>query len=97
MTTPVRPERIVLHKFQEAIVFSSWGFLLLGSPMLVAYGLQAHAPWYYFALLLPFMAAFVYIPGGIGAIACMLLVHRLARARRHLRGRGQRCWWSRPR
>ena len=38
LTTPVRAERIVLHKFQEAIVFSSWGFLLLGSPMLVAYG-----------------------------------------------------------
>jgi ABC-2 type transport system permease protein len=82
LTTPVRPERIVLHKFQEAIVFSSWGFLLLGSPMLVAYGLQADAPWYYFVLLLPFMAAFVYIPGGIGAIACLLFVHYLARIRR---------------
>jgi ABC-2 type transport system permease protein len=82
LTTPVRPERIVLHKFQEAIVFSSWGFLLLGSPMLVAYGLQVDAPWYYYALLLPFMAAFVYIPGGIGAILCMLFVHHLARIRR---------------
>jgi ABC-2 type transport system permease protein len=82
LTTPVRPERIVLHKFQEAIVFSSWGFLLLGSPMLVAYGLQAKAPWYYFVLLPPFMAAFVYIPGGIGAIACLLFVHYLARIRR---------------
>ncbi|MGD9721370.1 MAG: hypothetical protein AB7O59_09185 [Pirellulales bacterium] len=84
LTTPIRPERIVLHKFQEAIAFSSWGFLLLGSPMLVAYGLQASAPWYYFALLLPFMAAFVYIPGGLGAIACMLFVHRIARVQRHL-------------
>jgi ABC-2 type transport system permease protein len=83
LTTPIRAERIVLHKFQEAIAFSSWGFLLLGSPMLVAYGLQAQAPWYYFALLLPFMAAFVYIPGGIGAICCLLLVYRLARIRRH--------------
>ncbi len=82
LTTPVRPERIVLHKFQEAIVFSSWGFLLLGSPMLVAYGLHVGAPWYYFALLLPFMAAFVYIPGGIGAILCLLFVHHLARIRR---------------
>ncbi len=82
LTTPVRPERIVLHKFQEAIVFSSWGFLLLGSPMLVAYGLQVDAPWYYYGLLLPFMAAFVYIPGGIGAILCMLFVHHLARLRR---------------
>ncbi len=84
LTTPIRPERIVLHKFQEAILFSSWGFLLLGSPMLVAHGLQVGAPWYYFALLVPFMGAFVYIPGGIGAIFCMLFVHRLARLRRHL-------------
>jgi ABC-2 type transport system permease protein len=84
LTTPVRPERIVLHKFQEAIVFSSWGFLLLGSPMLVAYGLAVNAPWYYFALLVPFMAAFVYIPGGIGAIACLLFVHYLARLRRQV-------------
>ncbi|MBI3839543.1 MAG: hypothetical protein HY288_16610 [Planctomycetia bacterium] len=83
LTTPMRPERIVLHKFQEAIVFSSWGFVLLGSPMLVAYGLQADAPWYYFALLLPFMAAFIYIPGGIGAILCMLFIHRVARIQRH--------------
>jgi ABC-2 type transport system permease protein len=84
LTLPIRSERIVLHKFQEAIVFSSWGFMLLGSPMLVAYGLQANAPWYYFALLPPFMAAFIYIPGGIGAILCMLFVHRLARIRRHV-------------
>jgi ABC-2 type transport system permease protein len=82
LTTPVCPERIVLHKFQEAIAFSSWGFLLLGSPMLVAYGLQAAAPWYYFALLVPFMAAFIYIPGGLGAILCLLFVHRLAGIRR---------------
>ncbi|MEX2114626.1 MAG: hypothetical protein WD845_15640 [Pirellulales bacterium] len=83
LTTPIRPERIVLHKFQEAIVFSSWGFLLLGSPMLVAYGLQADAPWYYFALLPVFMGAFVYIPGGAGAIICMVFVHQLARMKRH--------------
>ncbi|REK05992.1 MAG: hypothetical protein DWQ37_22985 [Planctomycetota bacterium] len=82
LTTPVRPERIVLHKFQEAIVFSSWGFLLLGSPMLVAYGLHGGAPWYYYLLLPAFMAAFVYIPGGIGAIVCLLFVHQLARVRR---------------
>ncbi len=84
LTTPVRAERIVLHKLQEAIAFSSWGFVILGSPMLVAYGVQTDAPWYYFALLLPFMLAFIYIPGGLGAIVCMVFVHRLARVRRRL-------------
>ncbi len=39
------------------------------------------APWLYFVLLLPFMFAFIYIPGGIGAIVCVLLVHRMPRLR----------------
>ncbi|HEX4145186.1 MAG TPA: hypothetical protein VHY91_16890, partial [Pirellulales bacterium] len=38
LTTPARPERIYLHKFQESMFFSSWVFLLLATPMLVAHG-----------------------------------------------------------
>lgn len=83
LTTPARAERIVLHKFQEAIVFSSWGFLLLGTPMLVAYGVEAEAPWFYYLLLLPFMCAFIYIPVAVGAIGCLLLVWRVPRIRMH--------------
>ena len=83
LTTPIRPERIVQHKFQEAIAFSSWGFLLLGTPMLVAYGVESHAQWYYYVLLLPFMLTFVYIPGSLGAILCLVLVYRIPRLRQH--------------
>ncbi|MCH7687664.1 MAG: hypothetical protein IH899_13440 [Planctomycetes bacterium] len=81
LTTPIRPQRIVLYKFQEALIYSSWGFLLLGSPMLVAYGVVAESSWYYYCLLLPYMLAFAYIPCAIGAIACVLIVHRLPRIR----------------
>jgi ABC-2 type transport system permease protein len=86
LALPVREERIVLHKFQEALLLSSWGFLLLGSPMLVAYGVVADAPGLYFALLLPFLAAFIFIPGGVGAIGCMLLVRLLPRLRSRYMG-----------
>ena len=34
LTTPIRTQRIYQHKFQEAVWFSSWGFILLGSPTL---------------------------------------------------------------
>jgi ABC-2 type transport system permease protein len=81
LTLPARPERIFLNKFQEAILMSSWAFLLLGSPMLLAYGLVVEAPWYFFAMLVPCLGAFVYIPGGIGALACLIVVHRLPKAR----------------
>jgi ABC-2 type transport system permease protein len=82
MTLPVRDERIAYYRFQEAAAFSSWGFFLLASPMLLAYGLVISAPWYYFAYLLPLMAAFAFIPCAIGAILCLLLIYRLPRLRR---------------
>ena len=74
LSLPVRDERIALHKFQEAVVFSSWGFLLLATPMLLAYGIVIGAPWYYFALILPMLLAFVYIPCCLGALCCLFLV-----------------------
>ena len=39
MTMPVRDERIVFFRFQEALFFRSWGFFLLASPMMVSYGI----------------------------------------------------------
>lgn len=74
LTSPARTGRVFLHKFQEAIVLSSWGFVLLGSPILLAYGVVAGAPWYFYVLLLPFLVAFLYIPVAIGAILCLWVV-----------------------
>ena len=82
LSLPARTERVFLHKFQEAILLSSWGFVLLGSPMLVAYGVVSRSAWYYFALLLPLMIAFLYIPASFGAVVCLWLVHWLPSRRR---------------
>lgn len=81
LTTPARTGRVFLHMFQEAIVLSSWGFMLLGSPMLLAYGVVASAPWFYYAMLLPFLVAFIYIPVALGAIICLWVVHRVPDSR----------------
>ncbi len=81
LTRPIRAETIVLHKFQEAVVFSSWGFLLLGSPMLVAYGQQSGAPWLYFAMLPLFLLCFALIPCSVGALGCLLIVYWAPRFR----------------
>lgn len=83
LTTPARPERIYLHKFQEAMFFSSWVFLLLVTPMLVAHGRVEGANWYYFALLVPSVLSFAVIPGSLGAIACMLVVRYVPSNRKH--------------
>jgi ABC-2 type transport system permease protein len=77
LTIPARTERIFLHKFQEAVLLSSWGFVLLGSPILLAYGVVERAPWYYYVLLLPYLVAFIYIPVAVGAIICLWVVYRI--------------------
>ncbi|HTN74290.1 MAG TPA: hypothetical protein VL096_03555 [Pirellulaceae bacterium] len=83
LTLPARPGRIVLYKFQEAVVFSCCGFLLLGSPMLIAYGITSESPWFYYVLILPFMISFVLIPTGIGMLLCILVVYYLPTLRMH--------------
>ncbi len=84
LTLPTRAERVFLYKFQEAVLLSSWAFLLLGSPMLLAYGIVVAAPWYYYLLLVPFLAAFAYIPAGVGAMLCLAIVRWLPSFRSHV-------------
>jgi len=82
MSLPLRAERIVLYKFQEAVFYSSWGFFLLASPIMIAYGIVAAAPWYYYLLLVPLIVSFVYIPCGIGAICCLAIIYKLPNLRK---------------
>ena len=84
LTLPVNDDQIFMHKFQQAAALSSWGFLLLATPLLTAYGHVDGAPWYYYVMLLPMLVAFVYIPVGIGAILCLLVMYWLPRKRIHV-------------
>ena len=84
LTLPISPEAIFAHVFRESIWFSSWGFVLLGSPMLVAYGVVNAAPTAYYLLMLPMMVAFVTIPATLGGILCLTLVRWLPRLRLHV-------------
>jgi ABC-2 type transport system permease protein len=88
LTTPARDARVFLHKFQEAMVFGSWGSVLLGSPLLVAYGRSIAAPWPYYVMLLPALVAFVFIPGALGAVGCLGVVHFMPRSRNALLAAG---------
>ena len=86
LSSPVREDRVFAYKFQGAVGFSSWAFVLLGSPVLIAYGLAVSggAPWYFYALLPLFFFGFVLLPGSLGALACLLLVNLLPRHRKQV-------------
>jgi ABC-2 type transport system permease protein len=79
MTQPLAEDRIFVHKFIESFVFASWGVVLLGSPVLVAYGLSIKAHLAFFISIMPLLIAFVGIPAGLGSCAAILIAWLLPR------------------
>lgn len=75
LATPARDDQVFAYKFLGALAFSSWGFLLLGSPVLLAYGIVYGVNWAFYCLLPLFFLGFVLLPGCLGALACLLVVN----------------------
>jgi ABC-2 type transport system permease protein len=86
LSAPVAEDRVFAYKFQGAVAFSSWAFILLGTPILLAYGLLVGdgAPWYFYVVLPVFFLGFVLVPGSLGALICLLLVNFLPRRRKQV-------------
>jgi ABC-2 type transport system permease protein len=79
--TPVPEDRVFAYKFQGATAFSSWAFLLLGGPLLIAYGIAAYAPWSYYVFVPVFFFGFVLLPASVGGLLCLLVVNFVPRHR----------------
>jgi len=75
LTLPTTSDRIFAYKFVEAMGFSSWGFLLLVSPMMVAYGITVPASGAFYGVFLLYLLSFVLIPGSLGACAAILVAN----------------------
>lgn len=84
LSTPARADRIFATKFQAAVAFSSWAFLILGLPILVAYGIVAGVPAYFYPLLPAYLLGFVLLPGSASALLALLLVRYLPRNRKQV-------------
>jgi ABC-2 type transport system permease protein len=86
LTTPASTDRIFAYKFLEAIGFSSWGFVLLGSPMMVAYGITKQASAAFYGLFMLYLVAFVLIPGGMGSVGAILVANFFPRRQKVVLG-----------
>ncbi|MBA4066621.1 MAG: hypothetical protein C0501_23535 [Isosphaera sp.] len=82
LSTPARADRVFATKFQAAVGFSSWGFVVLGVPIFLAYGLASGVPWYFYALLPAYLLGYVLLPGAVSAALCLLLVRYMPGTRR---------------
>jgi ABC-2 type transport system permease protein len=75
LSTPATTDRIFAYKFAESVAISSWGFFLLGSPLMAAYGLTAKAPAAFYVMFVIYLLMFVLIAGSLGAIVAIIVAN----------------------
>jgi ABC-2 type transport system permease protein len=84
MAHPVKADHIFAYKFQTALGFSSWAFVLLGSPFMLAFGLVVGAPWTFYVLLPAYFLGFVLLPGSLAAVLTVLVANWFPRRPRQV-------------
>ena len=82
ISLPVSSGRIFFYKLTESIAFSSWAFLFLGSPLLIAFGIDSHANWLYYVWTILFSAVFIILPALVGSLLSIIIGRFLPRHRR---------------
>ncbi|MGL4550348.1 MAG: putative ABC transporter permease subunit [Gemmataceae bacterium] len=82
LARPLGADHVFAYKFQTAVAFSSWAFLLLGCPVLIAYGIVASAPWWFYPVMPFYFLGFVLVPGSLGGLVALLLVNFVPNRRR---------------
>jgi ABC-2 type transport system permease protein len=75
LSTPASTDRIFAYKFAEAVGMSSWGFFLLGSPLMAAYGITVGASAGFYAMFLIYLMMFVLLAGSLGAITAIVVAN----------------------
>ena len=84
LCTPLDDDRVFAYKFQGATAISVWAFLLLGGPVLIAYGVACGAPWFFYVLLAPFFLGYILLPASLSALVVLLTVNLLPRRRKQV-------------
>lgn len=69
LSLPASARQIVLIKWIEGALLSSWSFLLLGFPLMVAVARTTDVEWYYYPLFIGHFCGFVIIPSTAGLLA----------------------------
>lgn len=71
---PITYTQFFYARFVECVMFSSWSLAFLGSPLMLAYGLQTGASWLFYVATILFFIPYVVLPACAGALLTMILV-----------------------
>ncbi|MBI5864723.1 MAG: hypothetical protein HZB38_09480 [Planctomycetes bacterium] len=69
LSMPVHARAVVAVKCTEGMLLSSWSFLLLGVPLMLAVAANTTVEWYYYPLFLAHFLSFIAIPACVGVLA----------------------------
>lgn len=69
LSMPLHAREVVAIKWAEGVILSSWSFLLLGVPLMLAIAHNSVVEWYYYPLFLGHFFGFVVIPSCLGLLA----------------------------
>ena len=79
LAMPLHARSVVFVKWLESIVLSSWAFLLLGIPLMLAVAHSGPVEWFYYPLFLGHFLGFVTIPACLGLLAAWAVAMWLPR------------------
>lgn len=79
---PFLPEDIYLNCFGSAIAFSSWAFLFLAAPLMLAYGVRYHLPFWFYVGVVGVFVVFLLLPASLGGLFALLITYCFPRGRR---------------
>lgn len=65
---PLRPRDVVLMKYLESLVLSSWSLVLLGLPLMMAMARTFDEPLSFYPLFLAIFLLFIPLPGALGLL-----------------------------
>lgn len=69
LTMPASARQVVCLKWLEGMLLSSWSFLLLGVPLMLAVARTGDVEWYYYPLFIGHFLGFVLVPSTFGLLA----------------------------
>ena len=73
LVSPITPRDLVIIRYIESLLLSSWSLLLLGLPLMMAIARVRSEPWSFYPLFLGLFLSFIPIPGALGLLAAWIL------------------------
>ncbi len=84
LSVPIPAGSVYAYKVIEGLIFSSWAFMVMGMPPMIAYGLSVSAPWTYYLGILLFFAPFTLMTAAAGTLVGFLVTAMVPRQRGRL-------------